>query len=121
MSVLLRPVLPLSVFPEATRVFLRSPRTIQHTFALGNSEMAVIRAPDLEWFRRQTRTGTATHASGALGGLYGVWADGNLDGWVGREGPMVQDALGSGRVVRLQGVPHTFCLSESVGATRRPS
>ncbi len=27
-------------------------------------------------------------------GLYGIWSAGNLDSWVGREGPLVRDCLG---------------------------
>ena len=50
-------------------------------------------------------------------GIHGIWAEERLDGWVGRDGPMVRDVIGGeqgGRVMILNGVPHAFCLSESL-------
>jgi hypothetical protein len=68
--------------------------------------MALIQSPDLEWLRRfRTLTGQT--------GVFGVWADGGLDGWVGKDGALVREALGSARTRVLEGVPHAFCLSES--------
>lgn len=105
---LLRPVLPFTTFPATTLSLLRSPETVRHALGLMASELEIMREPDFEWFRSQ---GVADASSG----LFGVWAGGNLDGWVGKEGPMVQDALGGRdgrRVTVLDGVPHAFCLSE---------
>lgn len=106
LSYLLRPVLPLA-FPATTQSLLRSPATIAQCLATAQSEFEHIREPDFEWFRSQN---TADRSSG----LFGVWSAGNLDGWVGREGPMIRDCLGGeegGRVKVVPGVPHAFCLS----------
>lgn len=46
-------------------------------------------------------------------GLFGIWAEGSADGWVGREGEMVRQVMGGqggGRVAVVNGVPHAFCL-----------
>lgn len=70
--------------------------------------MDVIRDPDLDWFFTEGKLAPGK-------GLYGIWSAGNLDGWVGREGPLVRDCLGGedgGRVKILEGVPHAFCLSK---------
>ena len=72
--------------------------------------MNTITEPDMEWFSSQTHVETSR-------GLFGVWAGGNLDGWVGREGPMIQETLGGetgSRVAVLDGVPHAFCLREFI-------
>ena len=64
---------------------------------------------DVEWFKSHADLDAPTE------GLFGLWAGGNLDGWIGRDGPMVRDCLGGqggGRVKVLEGVPHAFCLSE---------
>ena len=85
--------------------------------------METIRDPDLDWFSHQadpiaTPESGAEDGSGAESaakGVHGIWSGGTLDGWVGREGGMVRDALGgenNGRVKVLDGVPHAFCLSE---------
>jgi hypothetical protein len=63
------------------------------------SELELMREPDWEWFKQ-------------VDGLYGVWAGGSLDGWVGKEGPLVQEILGESRVAVLDNVPHAFCLCE---------
>jgi hypothetical protein len=71
--------------------------------------MDLIKEPDVGWFEAQAFEDKAR-------GVFGVWSGGKLDGWVGREGPMVQDALGGedgGRVRVLEDVPHAFCLSKS--------
>ncbi|ORY32510.1 hypothetical protein BCR39DRAFT_374879 [Naematelia encephala] len=109
LSHLIRPILPLTTFPQTTLDLLYSPRTIQHTLALAKSEMETIRQPDLPWFK------TNVHKDPTRG-LFGVWSGGNLDGWVGREGAMVRECLGGewgGRVRVLDGVPHAFCLSQA--------
>ena len=84
---------------------------------LAVSEMATIKEPDLEWYRSQgsSRSDSNSHAPH---GLYAVYSAGNIDGWVGREGPLIRECLGGeegGRVEMLEGVPHAFCLSESSG------
>ena len=109
-SPFLRPILPMTTFPPTTLSLLRSSHTIQHCLALGASEMEHIREPDLEWF-----TSRAGPVRDAGAGLFGIWADGQTDGWVGREGPMIQACLGGergGRVKAIKGVPHAFCLCE---------
>jgi hypothetical protein len=72
--------------------------------------MEVIRDPDETWFKMQS-LGDPKDGKG----IYGLWSEGNLDGWVGKDGPLVRDWLGGvpgGRVKTLSGVPHAFCLSE---------
>ena len=103
--------------------------------------MQTIQEPDLEWFSNQPdsscsqkhrKTPNATAASNdrdedddipdnvregrVEAGVYGIWSGWTIDGWVGREGPLLRDALGGakgGRVKVLDGVPHAFCLSQS--------
>jgi hypothetical protein len=107
LSPFLRPVLPFTTFPPTTLSLLRSSETIRHCLELSRSEMDHIKEPDLEWFTAQGQLEIGK-------GLHGAWSAGNLDGWVGREGPMVQQCLGgvtSDRVNMLEGVPHAFCLS----------
>ncbi|KAK1924160.1 hypothetical protein DB88DRAFT_489275 [Papiliotrema laurentii] len=107
-SPLLCPILPYTSFPPTTLSLLRSPATISHALGLARSELDLIKDPDLGWFRSQADLGPTE-------GLFGVWSAGNMDGWVGREGPIVQDCLGgesSERVEILEGIPHAFCLSQ---------
>ena len=55
-------------------------------------------------------------------GLFGVWSAGNLDGWVGEDGPLVQHSLGGadgGRVKVVDKVPHAFCLCKFPESTTR--
>ncbi|EIW70730.1 hypothetical protein M231_02617 [Tremella mesenterica] len=108
LSFALRPILPFTNHPPTTLSLLRSPRSIHHVLQLGRSEMLGIRDLDVDWF--------ASQASIPLPeGLFGVWSAGNLDGWVGRDGALVQAALrgeDGGRVTLLQGIPHAFCLRE---------
>ncbi|ORX36727.1 hypothetical protein BD324DRAFT_651211 [Kockovaella imperatae] len=113
---LLGPILPLTTFPPTTLTLLRSPITIRHCLDLSVSEMEVIRDPDLGWFSEQAmyESADSTETSQAVRGVYGIWSAGSLDGSVGREGRMVQDALGGphgGRVKVLHKVPHAFCLT----------
>ena len=108
-SPLLGPILPYTSFPPTTLSLLRSPATISHALGLARSELDLIKDPDLDWFRSQADLGPTE-------GLFGVWSAGNMDGWVGREGPIVQDCLGgesSERVEILEGIPHAFCLSKT--------
>jgi hypothetical protein len=115
LSPFLRPVLPLTTFPPTTLSLLRSSTTIGHVIDLAVSEMATIKEPDLEWYRSQASS-RCDSDSYAPHGLYAVYAAGNIDGWVGREGPLIRECLGGeqgGRVEMLEGVPHAFCLSES--------
>jgi len=108
-SYLLRPILPFTRFPKATLALLRSPATIQHVLQLARSELAGIQSPDFEWISSQVTKDKRK-------GLFGVWSSGNLDGWVGDDGPLVQHSLGgleSGRVRVVEKVPHAFCLCES--------
>ncbi|WVW83806.1 hypothetical protein I302_105827 [Kwoniella bestiolae CBS 10118] len=110
LSPLIRPLLPYTSLPPTSVSLVNSSEVIKHVLHLSRSEMDLIRDPDLEWFKLQN---TREHGGGK--GLYGVWAKGNLDGWVGRDGPLVQDALGGeegGRVKVLDGVPHAFCLTQ---------
>lgn len=108
-SYLLRPILPLLTFPPTTLALLRSPTTIYHALQLARSELQMIQAPDLDWISEQIK-----HDLGESRGLYGIWAAGSLDGWVGKDGPLVQETMGGeqgGRVRQLDKVPHAFCLS----------
>lgn len=119
LSPFLRPVLPLTTFPPTTLSLLRSSTTIGHVIDLAVSEMATIKEPDLEWYRSQGSSCSDSNIdSSAPHGLYAVYSAGNIDGWVGREGPLIRECLGGepgGRVEMLEGVPHAFCLSESLG------
>lgn len=108
LSPLLRPILPWTTFPPTTLSLLRSPETIAHALGMARSEMEQIKEPDMDWFKAQNREDSSR-------GLFGVWSAGNLDGWVGREGPMVREALGGeegGRAKVLEGIPHAFCLGK---------
>lgn len=70
--------------------------------------MDSILAPDLDYIHSM-----ASPKIPEGSGLYGIWAEGNIDGWVGREGEMVREVMGgedSGRVVVVPRVPHAFCL-----------
>ena len=70
--------------------------------------MTVIREIDFDWIRSQCRRGTSK-------GLFGIYSEAELDGWVGKEGPLTRECLGGdqgGRVKILHGVPHAFCLSD---------
>lgn len=101
--------MPLTTFPSSTLALLRSPKSIYHVLQLARSELRGILAPDLDWIQSQT-LGPETS------GLHGVWSAGKLDGWVGKDGPLVQDRLGGlqgGRVRTLEKVPHAFCLCRS--------
>ena len=72
--------------------------------------MAHIKEPDLKWIRSQ-------RLEDPVRGLFALYADGNLDGWVGKEGVMTRECLGreeGGRVRLLHGVPHAFCLSRAI-------
>jgi hypothetical protein len=109
-SYLLRPILPFTRFPSTTLQLLRSPPTIQACLQLARSELQGIQAPDFEWISNQVSTEKTK-------GLFGVWSAGNLDGWVGEDGPLVQHSLGGtegGRVRVVDKVPHAFCLCESL-------
>ncbi|WVF71555.1 hypothetical protein IAT40_006363 [Kwoniella sp. CBS 6097] len=112
LSPLIRPILPFTTLPPTSLSLVRNPKVIEHVLHLSRSEMDLIREPDVEWFKTQNVRG---ESEGAKNGLYGVWAGGNLDGWVGKDGPIVQEALGGpegGRVKVLNGVPHAFCLTQ---------
>jgi hypothetical protein len=110
-SYLLRPILPFTTFPQTTLSLLRSPTTIYHCLTMAQSEMVHIREPDIDFIRRESDKETHEETEG----LFGVWSAGNLDHWVGKDGPMARAAMGEeqgGRVKCLEGVPHAFCLSE---------
>ncbi|BEI89657.1 uncharacterized protein CcaverHIS019_0210190 [Cutaneotrichosporon cavernicola] len=104
-SYLVRPLLPFVTLPTASYALVRSPVTIRNALHLAHSEMMTIREPDEKWFRAQAKLPVGK-------GVHSVWSAGNADGWVGREGPMIQDWLGEERVVELDGVRHAFCLWE---------
>ncbi|WWC61774.1 uncharacterized protein I303_104359 [Kwoniella dejecticola CBS 10117] len=109
LSPLLRPLLPYISLPPTSLSLVRSPEVIKHVLHLSKSEMQLIRDPDIDWHRSQ-------NIEDKQQGLFGVWAGGNLDGWVGKDGPLVQEALGGlggGRVKTLEGVPHAFCLTQA--------
>ncbi|WRT66269.1 uncharacterized protein IL334_003222 [Kwoniella shivajii] len=109
LSPLIRPILPWTSLPPTSLSLVRSPEVIRHVLHLSRSEMDLIREPDIPWYKSQ-RVGD--HQKG----LFGVWAKGKLDGWVGEDGPLVQEALGGeseGRVKLLDGVPHAFCLTQA--------
>lgn len=78
--------------------------------------MLGIREPDFDWYRKQA-DGNKALKGDQTSGLFGVWSANNLDRWVGQDGSLVQAILGGeegGRVKLLKGVPHAFCLSESL-------
>jgi hypothetical protein len=102
-SYLTRPLLPFVTLPAASYDLLRSPATIKNALHLAHSEMAIIREPDEKWFRAQSKLPAGK-------GVHSIWSAGNIDGWVGSEGPMIQGWLGEDRVVELEGVRHAFCL-----------
>ncbi|WWD17391.1 hypothetical protein CI109_101832 [Kwoniella shandongensis] len=105
---LLRPILHLTSLPTTSVSLVSTPSIIRHVLHLAASEMKLIQEPDLNWFRAQRVDDTKK-------GLYGVWASGNTDGWVGKDGPLVQECLGGedgGRVKLLDGVPHAYCLTQ---------
>jgi pimeloyl-ACP methyl ester carboxylesterase len=104
-SYLTRPLLPFVTLPAASYDLLRSPATIKNALHLAHSEMAIIREPDEKWFRAQSKLPAGK-------GVHSIWSAGNIDGWVGSEGPMIQGWLGEDRVVELEGVRHAFCLWE---------
>ncbi|WWC89420.1 uncharacterized protein L201_004344 [Kwoniella dendrophila CBS 6074] len=109
LSPLLRPILPFTSLPSTSLSLVKSPEVIKHVLHLSRSEMDLIRDLDLDWFDSQRLDDDNQR------GLFGVWADNNMDGWVGKDGPLVQDALGweeGGRVKMLEGVPHAFCLTQ---------
>ncbi|OCF74745.1 hypothetical protein I204_05127 [Kwoniella mangroviensis CBS 8886] len=108
LSPLVRPILPYTSLPTTSISLVGSPEIIRHVLHLSRSEMDLIRDPDIEWYKSQ-------NLEDQQRGLFGIWAKGNLDGWVGKDGPLVQDALGgeeSGRARLLDGVPHAFCLTQ---------
>ena len=110
LSALLNPILPFTTFPPTTRSLLRSSAVVRHCLGLGKSEMDHIKEPDLEWIRSQRLDERSR-------GLFALYAQGNLDGWVGKEGVMTRECLGGeegGRVRTLHGVPHAFCLSKAI-------
>ncbi|WVQ80639.1 hypothetical protein IAT38_002744 [Cryptococcus sp. DSM 104549] len=113
LSPLLRPLLPfLSTLPPTSRALVSSPEVITHVMHLSAAEMRDIREPDLGWFKTQ---GVDEAGKEGRRGLYGIWAGGNLDGWVGQDGPLIRDCLGGeagGRVKLVDGVPHAFCLTQ---------
>lgn len=89
----------------ATAEMIGSSNIVRSVLTMATSEMKVIRSPDLEWYKAQAQKPRAN-------GVYGVWSGGSLDGWVGKEGPMIRDVLGEKRSTVLDGVPHAFVLSE---------
>jgi hypothetical protein len=98
------PFLPISL-PETSVKFISSPETVRHVLHLARSEMMHVRRPDLEWYH--------SHKTKPAGqGVYGVWSAGNLDGWVGADGPLVRECIGQSRWKELDRVPHAFCLGE---------
>ncbi|WWC70297.1 uncharacterized protein I206_104247 [Kwoniella pini CBS 10737] len=108
LSPLLRPLLPYIPLPPTSISLVNSPEVIKHVLHLSKSEMQLIRDPNINWFESQA-------IEDRQKGLFGIWAGGNLDGWVGKDGPLVQEALGGeegGRVRKLKGIPHAFCLTQ---------
>ncbi|ODN82123.1 hypothetical protein L202_02430 [Cryptococcus amylolentus CBS 6039] len=109
-SPLLRPLISFMPLPPTSRSFLLSPPVIQDVLALASDEMEEIKELDLIWFKSQ-----GLDLGRSEKGLFGVWAAGKGDSWVGRDGPLVQDCLGGtegGRVKMLEQVPHAFCLTQ---------
>ncbi|OWZ60173.1 hypothetical protein LQV05_000274 [Cryptococcus neoformans] len=109
LSPLLRPLFSLVNLPETSQSLLLSPSVLKDVLSLSSDEMRQIKAVDTDWFRTQG-TDQAEER-----GLFGVWTGGNGDGWVGKDGPLVQECLGgesSERVKVLDGVPHAFCLTK---------
>lgn len=103
LSHLVRPILPFLPLPAPSRALVSSPTTLRHVLHLARSEMGTIREPDEGWFRAQAKLPAGE-------GVYGVWSAGNIDGWVGADGPLIRGLLGEDRVVELEGVAHAFCL-----------
>lgn len=103
-SYLARPLLPYVRLPAPSQALVKSPATLRGVLAMAASEMQLIREPDYEWFLKQRDLPAGE-------GVYGVWSEGSLDGWVGKEAPMIRDCLGKQRAVTVD-IPHAFCLSE---------
>ncbi|OXM82184.1 hypothetical protein C364_00296 [Cryptococcus neoformans Bt63] len=109
LSPLLHPLFSLVNLPETSQSLLLSPSVLKDVLSLSSDEMRQIKGVDTDWFRTQG-TDQAEER-----GLFGVWTGGNGDGWVGKDGPLVQECLGgesSERVKVLDGVPHAFCLTK---------
>ncbi|WVQ72423.1 hypothetical protein IAR50_001975 [Cryptococcus sp. DSM 104548] len=108
---LIRPLIPfIPLLPPTSRSFLLSPPVIQNVLALASDEMKEIRDLNLAWFKSQ-----GLDLGRTRDGLFGVWAEGKGDGWVGRDGPLAQSCLGGKegkRVKVLKNVPHAFCLTQ---------
>lgn len=103
-SYLARRLLPYYRLPKPSQALVSSPETLRDVLAMAVSEMRLIREPDYEWFLKQREL--------PLGeGVHGVWAEGNLDGWVGKEAPQIRACLGEDRAVTVD-IQHAFCLSE---------
>lgn len=103
-SYLARPLLPYYRLPKPSQELVKSPETLRDVLAMAVSEMKLIREPDYEWFLKQRELPRGE-------GVHGVWSEGNLDGWVGKEAPMIRDCLGKDRACTVD-IPHAFCLSE---------
>lgn len=103
LSPLVRPLLRFLSLPAASSALVSNSTTLRHVLHLAHSEMGTIRAPDESWFRAQAKLDPGD-------GVHGAWSAGNIDGWVGADGPLVRGWLGEERVLELEGVPHAFCL-----------
>jgi hypothetical protein len=98
-----------------TLQFLETPIVVSHVLRLARSEMESIKEPDLDWYARNGQAGN--------GRVFSYW--GADDGWVGKEGDAVKEALrgeqeeksdeeGVTRLIECKdNIPHAFCLGES--------
>lgn len=104
-SYLARHLLSFVPLPAPSQALVKSPETLRDVLAMAVSEMKLIREPDYEWFLKQRELLKGQ-------GVYSVWSEGNLDGWVGKEAPLIRDCLGKERAITVD-IPHAFCLGES--------
>lgn len=95
-------IAPYTALHHGSKALISSFGTLSHVLALARDEMTTMGAPDLPFFKSQ-----ALLPSGE--GVHSIWSAKNGDGWVGKEGPMIQEALGEDRVVEVH-APHAFVL-----------
>ncbi|MDN8902000.1 hypothetical protein Q0O39_14020, partial [Staphylococcus aureus] len=78
-----------------TQALVSSYETLKHVLHLAHSEMEIIRTPDQAFF-----LGQADLPEGQ--GVHGLWSSGSLDGWVGKDGPLIREWLGEKRAQTIE-------------------
>lgn len=94
-------IAPYTALHHGSKALVSSYETLRHVLTLAADEMKM-GAPDMPFFKAQ---GLLPDGEG----VYSIWSAGTGDKWVGREGPMIQEALGKDRVFELK-APHAFVL-----------